>query len=159
MRSFNYTLNPFNEAMRYDPDTTAIKDELLDLVNEAMSKSSIRQKYKNLVNDFIANRTSSLYDNIPCDRILCSENEMDKLFTVLDIKKAKVTEIIGKTYYGDISNFNPLAAKHEFTITMLLVIRYFMMNKMDKECQLACLHLAFSGKFYPSLHNILLQYS
>ena len=152
MHSFNHVLSPFNEAMRYNPDTTAIKDELLNLVNESMSKSSIRQKYKNLVNDFIANRTSSLYDNIPCDRILCSENEMDKLFTVLDIKKAKVTEIIGKTYYGDISNFNPLAAKHEFTITMLLVIRYFMMNKMDKECQLACLHLAFSGKFYPSLH-------
>jgi hypothetical protein len=139
-------------AIRYDANTSAIKKKLWPLVNKAMENSNVKRAYKNLVNDFIANRSIQLYDNIPCDRILCSENEMDKLFGVLKIKKSDVTDIIGETYYGNISNFNPLAAKHEFTVTQLLVIRYYYLNKMQKDCELAILHLAFSGKFYPSLH-------
>lgn len=141
-------------AIRYDADTTAIRDRLWPLVEEAMNKSNMVKKYKDLLNDFIANRSNSLYDNIPCDRIMCSENEMDKLFTLLGIKKSVVKDIIGDTFYGDIPNFNPLAAKHEFTVTMICLIRYFLLNKnkYEKECELACIHLAFSGKFYPSLH-------
>lgn len=139
-------------AIRYDANTSAIKKKLWPIVNKAMENSNVKRGYKNLVNDFIANRSIQLYDNIPCDRILCSENEMDKLFDVLKIKKSEVTDIIGETYYGNISNFNPLAAKHEFTVTQLMVIRYYYMNKMQKDCELAILHLAFSGKFYPSLH-------
>lgn len=139
-------------AIRYDANTSAIKKKLWPIVNKAMENSNVKRGYKNLVNDFIANRSIQLYDNIPCDRILCSENEMDKLFGVLKIKKSEVSDIIGETYYGNISNFNPLAAKHEFTVTQLMVIRYYYMNKMQKDCELAILHLAFSGKFYPSLH-------
>ena len=139
-------------AIRYDANTSAIRTRLWPLVEESMSKSGMINRYKGLVNDFISNRSASLYDNIPCDRILCSENEMDKLFNILGIKKSIIKDIIEDTYYGTISNFNPLAAKHEFTVTMICLIRYLMKNKMTKECELACIHLAFSGKFYPSLH-------
>ena len=79
-------------AMRYNADTTAIRDRLWPLVEEAMDKPAIRKTYKDLVNDFIANRSSSLYDNVPCSRIVCSEIEMDKLFDVLKIKKSVVTD-------------------------------------------------------------------
>lgn len=139
-------------AIRYDANTSAVRDQLWPLIETAMEKSTTKKRYKDLINNFVANRSASLYDNIPCDRILCSEMEMDKLFDVLDIKKSKVTEIISDTYYGNISNFNPLAAKHEFTVSMICIIRYLMMNNLTKECELACIHLAFSGKFYPSLH-------
>lgn len=140
------------EAIKYEANTTAIKDKLLPKVEEAMSNSSVRSNYKRCVNDFISVRAQRLYDTVPCDRIPCFETEMDKLFDVLKIKKKDVKEIIDETYYGLITNFNPLAAKHEFTVTQLLVIRYYLMAKNDKDCELACLHLAFSGKFYPSLH-------
>ena len=143
--------NIFTEAIKYDADTSAIRDKLWPVVEKAMSDSNVRRKYKSLVNSFIANRSSSLYDNIPCDRIPCSEKEMDQLFNILDIKKSFVSEVIMETYYGD-KDFRPLAAKHEFTVTMILVIRYFLLNKMEKDCELACIHLAFSGKFYPSNH-------
>lgn len=141
-----------NEAIRYNADTKAIKNKLLPLVDSSMNNSSTKSSYKKLVNEFISNRAESLYDTLPCDRILCSEMEMDKLFNILKIDKSKVKEIINETYYGNIDNFNPLAAKHEFTITQLLVVRYFLLNNMRKECELAMIHLAFSGKFYPSLH-------
>ena len=136
----------------YNANTSAIKIKLWPIVKSAMDKPNIKTAYKKLVNDFISNRADALYDTIPCDRMLCSEAEMDKLFDVLKIKKSDATEAIAATYYGGIKNFNPLAAKHEFTITQLLIIKYFTEAKMKKETELAIIHLAFSGKFYPSVH-------
>ena len=138
--------------IRYESNTSAIRNKLWPLIKDVMDKPSTKSSYKKLVNDFISNRAESLYDTLPCDRMLCSELEMDKLFDVIKIKKSEVKDIISQTYYGNIDNFNPLAAKHEFTVTQLLIIRYFLLNKMKKECELAMIHLAFSGKFYPSVH-------
>ena len=56
------------------------------------------------------------------------------------------------TYYYNIANFNPRAAKDEFTVTLMMVIRYFYTKNMSKELDMAMIHLAFSGKFYPSIH-------
>ena len=94
-------------------------------------------------------RDEEVYDALPCSRILCSEDEMDRLFTVLGIDKSEVTSIIGETYYAQISNFNPKAALHEFTVTQLCVIRYFLLKNMQKERDISILLLAFTGKFYP----------
>lgn len=138
--------------IKYEANTSAIKKELYPIIEEALNKSSTKTSYKKLINDFISFRSESLYDSLPCDRILCSEMEMDKIFDVLKISKTKVKEIIDKTYYGPVDNFNPLAAKHEFTVTLICMIRYFLLNKMKKESELAMIHLSFSGKFYPSLH-------
>ena len=139
-------------AIKYEANTTAIKTKLWPIVKSAMDKPNTKTAYKKLVNDFISNRADALYDTVPCDRLLCSEAEMDKLFDVLKIKKSDATTAISQTYYGEVKNFNPLAAKHEFTITQLLVIRYFLLEKMTKEAELAIIHLSFSGKFYPSVH-------
>lgn len=139
-------------ASKYTANTSAIKKELWPMVKLALDKPAIRSAYKRLINDFISSRTEFLYDTLPCDRILCSEKEMDKLFDVLKIKKDQVKEIISKTYYGPVDNFNPIAAKHEFTVTELLVLKYFVEHKMTKDVDLALIHLSFSGKFYPSLH-------
>lgn len=137
---------------KYEANTSVIKKELWPLVKSALDKPAIKSAYKRLINEFISVRTEALYDSLPCDRLLCSEAEMDKLFTVLKIKKQQVSEIIKKTYYGTIDNFNPLAAKHEFTVTLLMIIKYFIEIKSKKDYELAMIHLAFSGKFYPSVH-------
>lgn len=139
-------------AIKYDANTSAIKNKLWPLVKAALDKDNIKRNYKRLLNDFISHRSEDLYDNIPCSRLVCSDVEMDKLFDVLNISKATVASIIKETYYGNITNFTPLSAKHEFTITMMCVIRYFLEEKMQKDLELAIIHLSFSGKFYPSLH-------
>lgn len=133
-------------------NTKAIKDHLYPEVEKALSSTKVRNEYKKFVNDFFSKRDEEVYDALPCSRILCSEDEMDRLFTVLGIDKAKVTSIIGETYYAKISNFNPKAALHEFTVTQLCVIRYFVLKNLQKERDISILLLAFSGKFYPSLH-------
>ena len=133
-------------------NTKAIKDHLYPEVEKALSSTKVRNEYKKFVNDFFSKRDEEVYDALPCSRILCSEDEMDKLFTVLGIDKSEVTSIIGGTYYAKISNFNPKAALHEFTVTQLCVIRYFVLKNLQKERDISILLLAFSGKFYPSLH-------
>lgn len=136
----------------YNADTTAIKDKLYPLVEEAMKSSSIKNAYKSTINDFMSKRAEALYDTLPCDRIICSEIEMDNLFKAVKIPKEKVTEVIKETYYGNLDHFTPLAAKHEFTILQQCIIRYFVLEKQPKDAELAMLYLSFSGKFYPSLH-------
>lgn len=143
----------------YDANTSAIKDKLWPMVKDAMDKSTTKTAYKKIVNDFISNRSEALYDVLPCDRLLCSEVEMDKLFDVLKINKKDVKDIIGETYFGSIDHFRPLAAKHEFTITMICMLRYLILDggksqtvKLNKDSELVLIHLAFSGKFYPSIH-------
>ena len=133
-------------------DTFAFKKKLWPLVEKAMDNSSIRNRYKNLINDFISVRAEDLYDSIPGSRLICSEGEMDKLFDVLKIDKKFVTEVINETYYGKEPHFKPLAAKHEFTVTNMLIIKYFIKNNMKKELELALIYQSFSGKFYPSIH-------
>ena len=139
-------------AVKYEANTSAIKKELWPLVEESFKKPSTKTAYKKLVNDIISSRTESLYDTLPCDRMLCSETEMDRLFDVVKIKKSTVKDIISRTYYGPVNNFNPLAAKHEFTVLMAVILRFLILNKMEKDRDLALIHLSFSGKFYPSLH-------
>ena len=147
--------------LKYEANTNAIVTSLWPLVEKALDNKNVQSNYKRLVNDFISIRAESLFDTIPCDRIICSEKEMDKLFDVLKIKKQEVRKIIDETYYGTLNHFNPVAAQHEFTVTQLMVVRYFLLKnnekksssiKIDKDTELALIHLSFSGKFYPSLH-------
>ena len=109
-------------AIKYDANTSAIKNKLWPLVKTALDKESVRRKYKVLLNDFISHRSDDLYDNIPCSRLVCSDVDMDKMFEVLSIPKNTVAAIIKETYYGNIQNFTPLSAKHEFTVVMMCVI-------------------------------------
>lgn len=145
-------LTYLDEVTKYIADTTVIKTKLYPKVEKALNNSSTVNKYKKILNNFISNRVTDLYDTLPCSRLLCSEKEMDLLFEALNIDKKDVTEIISETYYGPVANFNPLAAKHEFTIVQLMVIRYFFLKNMKKELDLSLIYFSFSGKFYPSIH-------
>lgn len=132
-------------------DTHAIKDTLYPLVSEALKKPATVKAYMKYVNEFFSKRDTDLYDSLPCSRLICGEEEMDSLFKVLGIDKSQAQMAIAQTYYASISNFNPKAALHAFTVTQLSVIRYFLLNN-KKEKDISILLLAFSGKFYPSLH-------
>lgn len=139
-------------AKKFDANTDAYLKKLYPKVEAVLKTPSGRNKYKKCVSEFIQKRSASLYDTLPCSRILFGEPDAQELFTAIGIQKAEVTEVILQTYYGNETNFSPKAAKDEFTVLMICIIRYFMMNHMPKETELATIHLSFSGKFYPSLH-------
>lgn len=110
-------------------------------------------KYKQCIGRFIERRSKDLYDIAPFERIYFREEDIEDFFKSIGIEEKEITNLLSKTYYYDIPNFNPRAAKDEFTITMMCVIRYFFKSKMKKELELSMMYLSFSGKFYPSIHS------
>lgn len=132
--------------------SSAILDNAYPLVNKSLSNSQQMSKYKANISKFINKRSTNLYDTVPCSRIVYGLEDETDYFKSLNINKRDIENTISKTYYAKIANFNPRAAKNPQTITSLCVVRYFYLKKDQKNLDLACMYLAFSGSMYPSAH-------
>ena len=130
--------------------TKAIVTGIYPMVEKALKTNA--SKYKANIGKFINARQKELYDIAPYTRIPFSGEDADNYFKSLGITEANVLSHIQKTYYYNIASFNPRCAKDPLTCTQLMVIRYFSLKNMKKELELACIYLAFSGSFYPSIH-------
>ena len=109
-------------------------------------------KYKQCLTRFVERRADQLYDICPCDRIYFNADDYADYFKSTGIDEKEIAKILSQTYYADQANFNPRAAKDPLTVAQLCVIRYYFLGKKQKELELSCIYLAFSGKFYPSIH-------
>ena len=118
----------------------------------AKSLASNTNKFKKCVADYIQPRTKELYDVCPCDRIYFGIEDMNNFYKSLNIDPEDIKKDLSQTYYFNVAKFNPAAAKDEFTVSVMNVIRYFYVNNKKNEAELAGVYLAFSGKFYPSIH-------
>jgi hypothetical protein len=130
--------------------TSALVDELYPKIQNSLNKNL--NKYKAMIARFIDKRNEELYDTCPASRIYFGIDDTEDFFKSIDISVKDVTDILSKTYYYKIAAFNPQAAKDELTVCMMMIIRYFHKKKMQKELEISVLYLAFSGKFYPSVH-------
>lgn len=110
-------------------------------------------KYKQCLSRFIEKRSKELYDIAPCDRIYFGVDDLEDFYKSTGLNEKEIESILANTYYADIANFNPRAAKDPFTVAQLCIIRYYFLGKKEKELELSCIYLAFSGKFYPSIHH------
>lgn len=124
--------------------------EIYPLVEKSMSKN--QSAYKKCVQDFIKARSVDLYDTVPIRRIPFGVEDIDAFFKAMKIDKADITTALSHTYYWNM-NFNPRAAKDEFTMTMMMVIRYYILKNKMNDAEISSIYLAFSGKFYPSIHS------
>lgn len=150
--SLTYSYQILTEAAKkFDANTSAIL-KLYKVIEEKLSTTAGKKAYLNCVSSFIEDRYANLYDNLPCSRIFFGDEDIKKFFDAMKMTKEDVAATILETYYGNEPNFSPKASKDEFTIAMMCVIKFFMSKNMTKELELAVIHLAFSGKFYPSLH-------
>lgn len=132
-------------------NTQALVQELYPIIEKKMNTGT--NKLKLVIGRFIERRSKELYDTCPCDTIYFGVEDREDFYKTMDIDEEQVRKILAKTYYYEIPNFNPRAAKDEFTVTMMMIIRYFYLKKKQKELELATIYLAFSGKFYPSIHH------
>ena len=130
-------------------DTAAILTYAYPEVEQKIKKNL--NQYKKYISRFINSRSELLYSNMPSKQIYFSQNDVDDFFTSTGIDINIIRSAISKTYYYEISNFNPRYAKDECTVAMLCVIRYFNLKNMNKELELALINMAFSGKYYPSI--------
>lgn len=131
--------------------TKAILNELYPKVEKSM-KTNINQ-WKKLMSNFFQERSESLYDIAPIDRIYFRQEDEDKLYDVLKITKGEIKEILEKTfYYHEINNKFDILVKDEHAILSLTIIRYFFMKNDKKNLDIASLYLSFTGKIYASAH-------
>lgn len=131
-------------------DTNAILTGVYPLVSNSLSKNT--NKFKKCIGAFMERRSKELYDTCPCDRIYFGLQEIQEFYSAMGLNEADIKKHLQKSYYYPVANFNPKAAKDETTVAILMCIRYFYMHKMQKEAEIAATYLAFSGKFYPSIH-------
>ena len=129
--------------------TTVAIDKIYPLVENSLSKNTT--KYKKNIQNFFESRSTELYDTAPCSRILFGNNERDDFFKSIDIKREDIRECLKDTYYWNI-NFSPVAAKDEMTMTMMMIIRYFIKKNDKVNTELSSIYLAFSGMFYATNH-------
>ena len=131
-------------------NTKVIVSGLCPKVDALLARNT--NKFKRLVEKFINDRNQYIFDTCPCDRIYYSEDDAEAMFSAVGIDRETVSKTIQQTYFYLIPAFNPRAAKDELTILMMCVVRYFIKKRDKKNAELAMIYLAFSGKFYPSIH-------
>lgn len=130
--------------------TKVAVNKIYPIVEKSLQKNT--QAYKKNVQEFIKNRSNDLYDIVPVRRIPFGSEDIDSFFKAMKIDKNEITQCLSETYYWNM-NFNPRAAKDEFTMTMMMVIRYFLFKNKQTDAEISTIYLAFSGKFYPSIHS------
>lgn len=130
--------------------TRVAVNKIYPIVEKSLQKNT--PAYKKNVQEFIKDRFKDLYDIVPVRRIPFGSEDIDSFFKAMKIDKNEITQCLSETYYWNM-NFNPRAAKDEFTMTMMMVIRYFLLKNKQTDAEISTIYLAFSGKFYPSIHS------
>lgn len=132
--------------------TRVAVNKIYPVVDNSLSKSANVTAYRKNIENFIKARSTDLYDTVPMRRIPFLQEDIDDFFKAVKIDKNQITSFLTETYYWNM-NFNPRAAKDEFTMTMMMVIRFFILENKMKDAEISAIYLAFSGKFYPSIHS------
>lgn len=129
--------------------SVAVKD-IYPIISTALDKRKVQ--YKKNIEEFVKVRAEKLYDTVPVSRIPFGADDIDKFFKSVNVSIHDINKCLHNTYYWNM-NFNPRAAKDEFTMAEMMVIRYFVLNNDEKNAEISAIYLAFSGKFYPSIHS------
>lgn len=131
-------------------DSDVIIKKLYPLVSQALSKRD--SKFRANIAKFINDRHDLLFDIAPYDRIYFNQTDIDDLFKSLDIQEKQVLEIMKECFFWTWTGFNPPCAKEPYVMTLMMCIRYYLKTNKRKFAELTTIYLAFSGKFYASLH-------
>lgn len=141
---------------------TYLIDGVYPLVEEQMPKkmsqlkACINRYFNTPIVDNDNNNTTRiliLHDYAPIDRIYFKKKDETDFFRSLGINYDKVyKEVLPQTYYWKDDELQ--AAKDPFSVCMMMVLRWVILNKPNdaKYLSLCYLYLAFSGKFYSSCH-------
>ena len=130
--------------------TNAIVTDIYPTIEKGLSKHLT--SYRKNIQLFFQRRAKSIYDVAPYDRIYYGEEDRNEFFRSIQVNKKDIIKGLTNTYYWKIQSFNPRAAKDELTIAAMMCIRYFILKGDQKNAELSAIYLAFSGKFYPSIH-------
>ena len=138
------------EVIYLAANTTAVVKEVYPLVEKSLSRNGGVKKYKDCVQRHIE-KNPAMFNSIPNNRLYYGKEEIDDFFNSMGLTPADITAGLSHAFYWNM-NYSPISAKDPFTVTALMVVRYFLLKHDQKNAELAAIYLAFTGKIYPSMH-------
>ena len=122
--------------------------ELFEKINPILEKNfpSKSNSHQVDIRKFIDKNNEVLFDIGPTYRLYFSDDERDKLFPYLGIRKMQIIDIIKKDKTVDKTWY----FMTPFNLSLMLIIRYYMLKKETKKMENSIIYLALS--LYSSLH-------
>ena len=130
-------------------DTDVVIEKLYPVVEAAMNKRSGR--FLRAVQTFINNRHEEIFAIAPYDRIYFNQNDKKSLYEALGLREKEIEDIVKECFFWGI-DYTPHAAKEPYVELLMCIIRYYCKKNQKKNAEVATIYLAFTGKFYVSLH-------
>lgn len=131
-------------------DSNVVVPKLYNFIKPLITKND--SKFRANIAKFINDRHELLFALAPYDRIYFNQSDIDNMFKALGTTEDEVKAIIRDCFFYDIP-YNPQCVKEPYVLVLFCIIRYYLkMNKLNY-AQLVTVYLAFSGKFYASLHG------
>lgn len=131
-------------------DTGIIGKKIYPLVETALQKND--SKFKANIKKFFQDRHEQLFAIAPYDRIFFNQTDIDNLFKSLGLQEASIKLIMRDIFFWD-QPYNPQCAKEPYVEVLMCCIRYYLKKNDKKSAYLACTYMAFTGKFYASVHG------
>ena len=131
-------------------NTSIISDKLYPVVAGALQKFD--NKFKANIKKFIQDRHEQMFAIAPYDRIFFNQTDIDNMYKSLGLLERDIETIMKDTYFWNIP-LNPQCAKEPYVETLMCCIKYYLKKNDIKSAYLACTYLAFTGKFYASVHG------
>ena len=131
-------------------DSTIILDYIYPIVEQSSDKN--KNKLMTAIGQFMTKNNTKIYDTAPFDNIYYVKSDIDNLFRALDIDEKVILNYLKQTFFWRVS-YRPLAIKEPYVDVLVMCIRYFLLHKMEREAEITCIYLAFSGKFYASVFS------
>ena len=129
--------------------STVIVDKIYPMIEQSLIKNT--KQFKDCIGRFVTNRYNELYDDGPYHRIYFGKNEMDDFYKSVKINESDILNHLQNAFFWDM-DYNPPQIKEPFTVAILCCIRYYLIKNNKKMAELSAIYLAFSGKFYASVH-------
>lgn len=131
-------------------DSNIIIDEIYSVVEKSLKKNT--KKLIDHIGKFISENSNVIYDVAPYNNLYYNRNDITNLFNALGFSENEILRLLKQTFFWNVA-YRPLAIKEPYVVVLIMCIRYFLKNKMDREAEIACIYLCFSGKFYASIFS------
>lgn len=138
--------------MAYDKVTSVIVNKLYPVIEKSLNSNT--NALKRVISEFINKNYELLYAIAPYDRIYWGANDTEAMFKALKLTEKDVAEIMSDCFFWN-EPYNPQCAKEPYVMTLMCCIRYFLLKSRKKDAELVTIYLAFSGKFYASVHGLM----
>lgn len=130
-------------------DSNVIIKQLYPVVETALKKNE--KKFQDNIAKYINAHHDQMFDIAPYERIYFNQTDVDNFWTSIGIPESEVISIMQHCFFWDIP-YNPGCVKEPYVMTLLMCVRYYLKNNNSKKAELTATYLAFSGKFYASIH-------